>query len=489
MAKSKSESSMPNPAKFHFVISTPAHTLDKHDRKAIKSHATKRAHAARRQPVQLSSWLTPDRKLGSLKQATLTEAPAPITKSILSVPIQRRVGSDFSGLQLPSGVEPSMIQDLVKLIDFNGREGYPYEICLQAHPVERGWFPYMISDACCLHSMLFSLRAFIDGSSPNQLSRLACFHYAQTLQLLQSRLYDFEQTSAISDATIMVVVTLATVSGLTGDFLAVENHIKGLEKIVSLRGGLRALTTHNNMQVKVCRADLAYAFLSGHQPLLLNEGISWDCFIADRGLIQCSHQPNGNTPYPFADVAMDPKLYNAWKDLHAFSCIINVAYQTGRKLSPDTYNEMMISVLYRLTYLSFENNSLHEAIRVGLLIYSAMIFMQRYYLKQSYDHLLNLFYNTLLKLRNSTSTYMPVDIELWFTLLAHVVENKEPSPQDWRSIWLNEVFLRAGINSWLGACETLRSVAWVDFIFNRLGQQAYEQTILYKSGTDMTTKV
>jgi hypothetical protein len=51
----------------------------------------------------------------------------------------------------------------------------------------------------------------------------------------------------------MVVVTLAAVAELTGDFATVASHIKGLEKIVSLRGGVRALTTHNNIQVKVCR--------------------------------------------------------------------------------------------------------------------------------------------------------------------------------------------------------------------------------------------
>lgn len=51
----------------------------------------------------------------------------------------------------------------------------------------------------------------------------------------------------------MVVITLATAAELTGDFAAVTNHIKGLDKIVTLRGGVRTLNTHNNMQVKVCR--------------------------------------------------------------------------------------------------------------------------------------------------------------------------------------------------------------------------------------------
>jgi hypothetical protein len=100
-------------AGFHFVVSTPAQTQDKHARKAIRSHAT-RAGGARRQAVQLRSWISPNRELGSLKLAIFEEAPTP--ESILSVSSPRRVGSDFSGLQLPSGVEPYMIQNLVKCL-------------------------------------------------------------------------------------------------------------------------------------------------------------------------------------------------------------------------------------------------------------------------------------------------------------------------------------------------------------------------------------
>lgn len=138
------------------------------------------------------------------------------------------------------------------------KEGvYPYEVCLQVHPVERGWFPYMISDICCVHSMMFSVRAFVDGASHNgQISRQAAFHYAQTLQLLQSRLDAFEhgqREMAFCDSTIMVIIILAAAAELTGDFAAVQNHVDGLLKIVSLRGGVGSLNTHNNMQIKVCR--------------------------------------------------------------------------------------------------------------------------------------------------------------------------------------------------------------------------------------------
>lgn len=139
------------------------------------------------------------------------------------------------------------------MIDLNKHGVYPYEVCFNIHVVERGWFPQMISDLCCLHSMMFSVRAFLEGTSHNQLSRRACFHYGQCLQLLRARLDDVDRSAAMSDTTLMVVTTLAAVAELMGDMEAMANHIKGLKAIVSLRGGMRALNTYNNTQVKVCR--------------------------------------------------------------------------------------------------------------------------------------------------------------------------------------------------------------------------------------------
>jgi hypothetical protein len=225
-----------------------------------------------------------------------------------------------------------------------------------------------------------------------------------------------------------------------------------------------------------------YAFLSGQRPLLLREGIPWDCFVADHGLRQCSHQLHDTNIHTFAEADIDARLHNAWKDVHAFSCIINVAYQTARKLSPETYNEMMISILYRLTNLHYENDPLHEAIRTGLLVFSSTIFLQRHHMKQPYERLLNLYHNALFKLRNLKTIDLPVYIVLWLTLLSHVVADKEPPPEDWRSIWLYEAIVRAGIDSWVQACEILRSLVWVDFVHSRLGQQAFEATIFQNRG-------
>lgn len=99
-------------AGFHFVVSTPTQTQDKHARRAIRSHATKAGGGARRQGTKLRSWISPNRELGSLKLAMSEEALTPASTLSLSSP--RRIGSDFSGLQLPLGIESHMVQELVK---------------------------------------------------------------------------------------------------------------------------------------------------------------------------------------------------------------------------------------------------------------------------------------------------------------------------------------------------------------------------------------
>ena len=223
---------------------------------------------------------------------------------------------------------------------------------------------------------------------------------------------------------------------------------------------------------------MAYALLSGHRPCLLGEGISWDCFIANRGLIQCRHQPHEAIIRAFAETALDARLRNALRDMHAFSCLSNLAYQTTRKLSPETYNEMMISILYRLTHLSFKIDLLQEAVRSALLAFASAMFIQRRHMEQPNDHLLNLYSNTLFRLRKATDVDVPVPIVLWLTMLSHVVAHDEPSREDWRSVWLDEAISRAGIDSWAQAREILKSVVWIDFIDDRPGKEVYESAML-----------
>ena len=152
----------------------------------------------------------------------------------------------------------------------------------------------------------------------------------------------------------------------------------------------------------------------------------------------------------------------------------NLAYQTTRKLSPLTYSEMMISILYRLMHLIFEEGSLQEAIRIGLLTFSSTIFLTRLYMKQPYEHLFNLFSSSLFDLCQSTSIKVPQPIMLWLMVLYHMVAYNQPSPGDWQSVWLGKAVSFTEVNTWPQARIMLKSVMWVDFVHDAPGNKAFE---------------
>jgi hypothetical protein len=182
------------------------------------------------------------------------------------------------------------------------------------------------------------------------------------------------------------------------------------------------------------------------------------------------------------ETSLDLTLRNAWKDLHAFSCFSNLAYQTTRKLSPDIYNEMMTSVLYRLTNLSFKEDPLQETVRTALLAFASTLFLIRQFVDQSYSLLFDHYRNVLFALDESVESALPTSVVLWLAVLLHLRPNAENAVRDRETIWLNKAILRAKTNSWSQACKILRSIMWVDFLHGQSGMQAFEAAVLRLNG-------
>jgi hypothetical protein len=220
---------------------------------------------------------------------------------------------------------------------------------------------------------------------------------------------------------------------------------------------------------------------------LFRDKLAWDCYIANRGMIRCSHEPYTSKIHAWVET-LDAKLGNCWKDLHAFSCLSNLAYQTTRKLSPETYNEMMISILYRLMDLSFEDDILQEAIRLGLLTFSSTIFLARQYMQQPYERLYRLFGSALLKLCQSPSIVVPSPIMLWLLALYHVVAYKQPAPEDWQTVQFGKAISLTRVRKWPGAHELLKAVMWVGFVHDVPGKRVFEVAVQHLEGLPQNEK-
>ena len=175
-------------------------------------------------------------------------------------------------------------------------------------------------------------------------------------------------------------------------------------------------------------------------------------------------------------ISLHQKLLKVLEDVHAFSCISNLAYQTTRKLAPEMYNEAMISIIYRLMHLSFEPNSLEELLRLGLLCYSTTIFLFNRY-DSPYQNLLRGFLKALIKLHKAQRSEMLSSIQLWLVMLPNLINsnggNRDGITSDPDIDLLPEVLERYRVVSWSQAREMLLSVAWVGFVHDQRGETAF----------------
>ena len=85
-----------------------------------------------------------------------------------------------------------------------------------------------------------------DGDS----SPKALYHLAQTFSQVKTRL---ESDDALSDSTIAIVVSLVNQEQIRREYSVAEIHVKGLAKMVQLRGGLGALEDNLPLMLKICK--------------------------------------------------------------------------------------------------------------------------------------------------------------------------------------------------------------------------------------------
>lgn len=112
----------------------------------------------------------------------------------------------------------------------------------------------MLSDPVYLHAMLFSSEAYADIRLGRGRSDRTVYHFMETLRLLQNRISLPDDPRAVADPTIMTVIMLALAAETLGDSASAKQHLEGLQRMVSLRGGFAMFRspTHE-LATKICR--------------------------------------------------------------------------------------------------------------------------------------------------------------------------------------------------------------------------------------------
>ncbi|KAF0644286.1 hypothetical protein FPSE5266_03407 [Fusarium pseudograminearum] len=262
---------------------------------------------------------------------------------------------------------------------------YPAEWCVDSDYQKACWFHWLLEDPAYLHCVCFMVSAYQDliaaqgrGKSwAGECSTSTRNRLRHTIKLLQDRLQDPKKQ--MDDTTTATIISLATMADVMEDPQAFEAHSNGLRRIVKMRGGLEGYTHNRQLQIKLCRVDLGWSIRNGCKPEIYSGRPAWEPLLEAFGTVACSfeiQEPSLN----FMNIyyTWDWRLQNAFKDLRDFSALANKLSPGAQKLEPEAFQEIMLSIQYRLLQLDFSSdpNPLQEALRVGLLAYESTIFLQ-----------------------------------------------------------------------------------------------------------------
>ncbi|KAH7149653.1 hypothetical protein B0J13DRAFT_663415 [Dactylonectria estremocensis] len=458
------------PEGFKFIVSTPLQRRSQDHQRLVRSHVT-RGRGRRKGHRPLPSWM--NHGADEQPQPNPHEAPGGCL-----LPNPSRVGSELAWIQFPEVMKPYMFQAILRcspappaLFD----RMYPTGLCLEVEAEDSAWVGSLMADPVYLHSMLFSSEAWLDENLGRDRSLSAQMHLLKTLRLLQERISVPNDPLAISDQTIMTVVTLALAAQVFGDRAGVENHMQGLQRMVDLRGGFGSLkTSTHELPGKICRVDLGIALTSGRRPAFFRDAISWGCYVDDN---QRKRPASLAFEDPIISITefLNWRLLNVWKDLQQFSNLCNLAGQTGHKLTQTTFSEIMVSVMYRLLHMSFEDCPLNDALRVGMITFTTAMFLQWQCLKSGERHIEESLSSALLKLHES-SVHVPPPVLFWLLTVMHTSFSGDAGGR--HASWFSEVVRLVPLLSWEEARKALKSMIWVDSVNDDKGREAFEKARL-----------
>jgi hypothetical protein len=104
----------------------------------------------------------------------------------------------------------------------------------------QAWFTPMLFDAAYLNAVCFTIQTYLDGflerTRDSEAQRRDHLHYAKSVRILQKRLMDADDSVRLSNSTIMTILAFSGHAYTTGDYDSANYHIRGLLKLVSMKG-------------------------------------------------------------------------------------------------------------------------------------------------------------------------------------------------------------------------------------------------------------
>ena len=165
---------------------------------------------------------------------------------------------------------------------------------------------------------------------------------------------------------------------------------------------------------------------------------------------------------------LDIRVQTAWKSLKHFCAQIGTAALTRKRITKDAMLQVMTTVMYDLIDVSYPADSINEAVRLGILVFSAGCFLPWRAFKLSCTHLEGEYRHCLSHL------HAPPDLAAWL-LMTGLVTLDSVDRHLQRLLLQNANQL--GIRSWPEMKTVLESFLWIGAVGDSRGEEIFSHSI------------
>lgn len=130
---------------------------------------------------------------------------------------------------------------------------YPNDLCVDIDFSRYHYFQWLFEDGAYLQCSLFIASALQDLVLQRQTSRSTYSLLRRTIKLLNENLSSNDSAVSLRDSTVSVVVSLAMFSCIMSDQAGAKAHVYGLQKMITLRGGLKSFQHIPKLYMKLGR--------------------------------------------------------------------------------------------------------------------------------------------------------------------------------------------------------------------------------------------
>ncbi|KAL7935998.1 hypothetical protein V8C35DRAFT_278229 [Trichoderma chlorosporum] len=333
--------------------------------------------------------------------------------------------------------------------------------------VKRLWLPLIFANQGAYYCNIALMQTCNEMYSDNgDSSPKAMYHLSQTFNYVTRLLAG---PDALSDSTIMIVVTLISQELIRKGDGALKVHRNGLQKMVELRGGLSKLEGNPALLLKVCKVDIMLSLQYGGPPLFFRNSMSkvWRTLALPKTDIEGA----GAAPCPQHDL-LEPFLHDILVDMMEVASQFN----NGIQMDIETLQEMILSLGYRLIQFHPSEaeprlRQLQAAYHIGLTIFTMTVFLhsgRRQILDyQRVDRQLKEILDTDLEDHNP-------ELTLWLSILGGLWAS-DGYDEHWLPPRIRPMAIRLDIRSWDEVCNVVGHFPWVHALHDDLGRALWDQ--------------